>query len=204
MKRKKHKKVSLSGLFIKSDRPYIAGSPDGIVSCQCCPQKVLEIKCPITFESKSPLQHLESIDYLKVDQENNIVLNPKHSYYSQIQGQMAVTGCKEGYFFLYSPVRSITVNVKFDPTYWIQLQEKLTIFFKEYVITYLVNKKQICMCPKCGKVCYESAEIVDPADNSILCECCCLWFHWKCAEVKTVPKDTDWVCPNCLLLALDL
>ena len=34
------------GLFVISDRPYIAGSSDGIVSYNCCPKAVLELKCP--------------------------------------------------------------------------------------------------------------------------------------------------------------
>ena len=36
-------KVEQCGIFVKSDRPYIAGSPDGIVSCNFCPKAVLEI-----------------------------------------------------------------------------------------------------------------------------------------------------------------
>ena len=46
-------KVEQCGLFVKSDRSYIAGSPDEIVSYNCCPQAVLEIKCPFTLADKS-------------------------------------------------------------------------------------------------------------------------------------------------------
>jgi hypothetical protein len=45
--------VEQCGLFVISDRPYIAGSPDGIVSYNCCPTAVLEIKCPFILADKS-------------------------------------------------------------------------------------------------------------------------------------------------------
>jgi hypothetical protein len=46
-------KVEQCCLFVISDRPYIAGSPDGIVSYNCCPKAVLEIKCPFILADKS-------------------------------------------------------------------------------------------------------------------------------------------------------
>jgi hypothetical protein len=46
-------KVEQCGLFVKSNRLYIAGSPDGIVSYNCCPTAVLEIKYPYTLVDKS-------------------------------------------------------------------------------------------------------------------------------------------------------
>ncbi|XP_071177650.1 uncharacterized protein [Mytilus edulis] len=46
-------KVEHCGLFVKADRPYIAASPDGIVSCLCCTKQVLEIKCPFSLANKS-------------------------------------------------------------------------------------------------------------------------------------------------------
>jgi hypothetical protein len=45
-------KVEQCGLFVKSNRLYIAGSPDEIVSYNCCPTAVLEIKCPFTLVEK--------------------------------------------------------------------------------------------------------------------------------------------------------
>ena len=198
-------KVNLSGLIIKNDRPYIAGSPDGIVTCQCCPNSVLEIKCPISLKDKSPYEELQSINYFRLDDENNLILNNKHAYYSQIQGQMAVTGYKFGYFFVYSAVRSVTIKVDFDPKFWLQLQEKLTIFFKGYIVPYLLQIKQLSFCPMYNKVCFEVDEISNPVENSILCDCCSLWQHLKCAGITSPPKNnSSLVCSNCLLNAVDL
>ena len=39
-------RVRLCGLHIDTDHPYLAATPDGIVSCDCCGTGLQEIKCP--------------------------------------------------------------------------------------------------------------------------------------------------------------
>ena len=52
---KNHIKVSVieSGLFISCDNPIFGASPDGIVTCECHENRILEIKCPWTHRDKS-------------------------------------------------------------------------------------------------------------------------------------------------------
>jgi hypothetical protein len=49
-------------------------------------------------------------------------LNQKHPYYTQLQGQMAVTGLQMGHFFVWSPKGSLQSIVNFDPMFWVHLQ----------------------------------------------------------------------------------
>ena len=88
------------GLFVKSDRPCIAGSSDRIVSYYCCPKAVLEIKCPFTLADKSAKYGWTNLDYLNMNDKQILELNQKHPYYIQLQGQMAVTGITMGHFFM--------------------------------------------------------------------------------------------------------
>jgi hypothetical protein len=162
-------KVEQCGLFVKSDRPYIAGSPDGIVSCNCCPKAVLEIKCPFTLADKSVKDGWKNFDYLNMNDNQILELNQKHPYYTQLQGQMTVTGLKMGHFFVWSPKGSLQTIVNFDPMFWVYLQEKLSTLFKAYIVPYLLSAKQLCICPKCEKVCCEPDEINIPLENSVLC-----------------------------------
>lgn len=37
------------GLTVKADKPYLAASPDGVFSCDCCGTGLLEIKCPYKY-----------------------------------------------------------------------------------------------------------------------------------------------------------
>ncbi|XP_049271357.1 uncharacterized protein LOC119391789 [Rhipicephalus sanguineus] len=39
------------GLVVAGNTPFIGASPDGIVSCACCAQSVLEIKCPASMKA---------------------------------------------------------------------------------------------------------------------------------------------------------
>lgn len=49
MYRKKHKEVSFDecGIFLDVDHPYLAASPDLLVSCSCCGEGLVEFKCPL-------------------------------------------------------------------------------------------------------------------------------------------------------------
>ena len=48
----------IPGLIINPGYPYMAATPDGISSCECCGQRLLEIKCPGI--------HIHLIDHLQV------------------------------------------------------------------------------------------------------------------------------------------
>lgn len=165
---------------------------------------MLEIKCPFSLANKSVVDGWKNLDYLQMNESTQrLQLNQSHGYYTQMQAQMAVTGLKMGYC-VWSSKGSFQTKVQFDPKYWVNLQEQLTIFFKAYVVPYLLCNKQLCVCPKCDKVCCEIEEISNQLESSVLCECCDLWYHWKCVGFKSNPTTETWVCSSCLLNALDL
>ena len=176
------------GLFVKSARPYIASSPDGIVSCHCCPKAVLEIRCIFTLADKSVKDGWNNLDYLNMNDKQILERNQKHPYYTQLQGQMAVRSLKMGHIFVWSPKGSLQTIVNFDPMFWIHLQETLSTFFKAYTLPYLLSAKQLCICSKCEKVCCEPDEINNPLENSDL------WYHWKCVGIKANPSDHACLC----------
>jgi hypothetical protein len=100
-------KVKQCSLFVKSDRPYIASSPDGIASYNCYPKAVLEIKCPFTLADKSVKDGWKNFDYLNMNDKHILELNQKHPYHIQLQRQMAVTGQKMEHVFVWSPKGSL-------------------------------------------------------------------------------------------------
>lgn len=40
-----------AGVHISTEYPFIAASPDGLISCRCCGKGLLEIKCPYSAGS---------------------------------------------------------------------------------------------------------------------------------------------------------
>ena len=100
---KSHRNAKLleCGLFLDRDNPYIGASPDRMVTCECCPNACLEVKCPYSINYTSPGDPSVHLPYLK-QIDGNVTLNDRHKYYTQCQMQMAVTGCSLCYFFVWT------------------------------------------------------------------------------------------------------
>ena len=73
----------------------MGAAPDSFVSCDCCGEGLVEIKCPYKYRDVV----LSSIDddsfYLKTDGVGKLCLLTSHDYYYQVQGQLAV--CEKPY-----------------------------------------------------------------------------------------------------------
>ena len=93
----KHKSFTVKkvGLVLHPQPRYIGASPAGLCTCQCCPNMVLEIKCPYSVKeaNKTLNDGWNLTDFLQKDGEN-ILLKRSHKYYTQVQAQLANTSCK--------------------------------------------------------------------------------------------------------------
>lgn len=79
-----------SELHTCTQHPFRAASPEGIVSCICCGQKVLEVKCPCNGREE-PVRKLAASESLSISSVNEAVkLKKEHSCYYQVQMQMLV------------------------------------------------------------------------------------------------------------------
>ena len=130
-------KVEKCGLFVNSSAPYLGASPDRIVSCSCCPKRVLEVKCPLKCSNTTPTP-----DYVECLEEVNgsIMLKRSHKYYSQIQGQMAISNFMYADFFVYAPKGYHVERIAFDQAFWQRMSSNLTIFFLNFIIPELITK----------------------------------------------------------------
>lgn len=90
MKKKHNLKLSECGLFLERSVPVIGGSPDRIMTCDCCLPACLEVKCPFSVNHMSPTDPNVRLPYLVVDKDV-VVLNKNHKYHTQCKVQMAVT-----------------------------------------------------------------------------------------------------------------
>ena len=136
-------KVDLTGLWISSSHPYIAASPDGFVSCSCCGDGLLEIKCPWTK------RHMTADEYLASDQDvlhvsdGKVTMNDKHKYYAQVQTQMECTGRHYCDFVtaLCSETDTIMVHrVYRDDEFINMMYHKAEIFYKEVILQEFSSK----------------------------------------------------------------
>ena len=88
---------SLTGLWVSSSYPYLGVSPDSFATCICCGKGLLEIKCPFSAKDSSSI-NCKTCNFLT----DSGYLNRKHWYYTQIQGQLLVTGQSFCDFFIWS------------------------------------------------------------------------------------------------------
>lgn len=54
-----------------------------------------------------------------------------------------------------------------------------------------MKKSPVWYCGRC------KFPICDEEESSIICDCCLLWFHFKCVCLKQGPKSKIWFCRSC-------
>ena len=85
------------GLFIKTDYPYLAASPDGLLLCKCCGLSIAEAKCPYTVRNE--IIHVKDtfeLVYFLEGFHGKSHLKRSHKHY--MQAQMWVCGVCHGFF----------------------------------------------------------------------------------------------------------
>ena len=92
-------KVNPRGVFVCGQYPFIAASPDVIVTCGCCGGRPLEVK-----KNHSKYRHRSIQNYsvqrdscLEILEIGTISLKYNHTYYTQVQWQILDTGADVGY-----------------------------------------------------------------------------------------------------------
>ena len=194
--------VAKSGLCLHPEYPHLGATPDGFVSCNCCGEGLVEIKCPYKYRDVV----LSSIDdtsfYLKTDGiGTKLSLLENHDYYYQIQGQLAL--CEKPYCdFVCWTTKDIHVErIKQDAEFFKAILPKLENIFIKYVLSELLTRQlegekskdkstepdKFCICNQgeFGKM--------------IACDgpnCKIVWFHFSCVGLQNEPEG-DWFCDQC-------
>ena len=116
---------SPSGFVISEKYPYLGVSPDAVVHdpTEENPFGLTEVKCPFSHKNQTLLQAAESRDFCSVVELNlsgmqTMKLKRSHSYFCQVQGQMAITGRCRCDFVTYTE-RGINVErIHYDEDFW--------------------------------------------------------------------------------------
>lgn len=130
-----------SGLIIDELCAFFAVSPDGLCTCDCCETHLVEIKCPYSLSfSDSKIENILSIKNPYVLQENgSYKINKNHSYFYQLQIQMAVCRLSLSYLYVWSPKIQLLFKVPFEPVFWQQNSVKAFRFAKSVIVPELMN-----------------------------------------------------------------
>lgn len=135
------------GLFIDLQKAWLAASPDGIVEDKKTGEHLLclEVKCPYKHRENTVRDACcqDSAFCLELNEEGDQVyrLKTNHSYYTQVQCQMAVTGLCQCDLVVYTLRETAIVPVAFDPEFWDKTVVKLEKFYCDAVLPRLREKK---------------------------------------------------------------
>lgn len=215
--------VEECGLFIHASFPYLGSSPDLLVSCECCGQGVVEIKCPLIdrCQTCTDFCSCKLPAFLQRD-SGNISLKHNHAYYAQIQGQLALSNRHYCDFFVYTCNGYFIQRLNFDSSYFSKILKNLIYFFEHIIAPEIIYRtlknKQVCnlqaesetqtvniklqttyFCPMCHNVVKEVENVKMFSDQSLSCDVCNFWFHFKCVKMNKskVAKIVNWTCPQC-------
>ena len=201
-----------AGLHVNPAYPHLGASPDGVISCDCCGEGLLEIKCPYKYRNNDLSTVNDPKFYLQQSDDGKLALSHNHAYYHQIQGQLAI--CERAYCdFVCWTLRGIhTERIELESSYLGSVKTKLDAFFVKAILPLLLtgktNSSQLRADPThsadptpsadpspsetfcwCGKEAY---------GNMVACDnlgCKVEWFHYDCAGLKRKPKGT-WFCSS--------
>lgn len=183
-----------TGLIIYQPYPFLAASPDGISTCDCHGDAVLEIKCPFKYKDLRSTEILQIQDTtFCLDAYGN--LKKTHQYYDQVQTQMLVTNYTQCNFVIWTEPGLVIVSVPRDEDHIANLLHHTKVFVETYLIPELLNKQMdtsqsddavICTCsrPKFGRT------IICSNEN-----CTVKMYHYSCVGIKRKPKQ--WLCFTC-------
>ena len=124
------------GLKLYNKIPYIAGSVDGLLTCDCHRPMVIEIKCPYSLKDGSILQDGEKLTYLT----NNLELKTTHAYYTQIQIYLEVLGLLNDKFVVWCKEDCISLNIEFDETFFNNMVKNLDSYYRDCYLPYLFRE----------------------------------------------------------------
>ncbi|XP_041349329.1 uncharacterized protein LOC121368656 [Gigantopelta aegis] len=128
------------GFFINPDVPFIGASPDGVVTCDCCGQCVVEIKCPFCKKDTMLAETSTKNFYLKVGDDGLLKLDSKHQYYYQVQTQLGVCKLELAYFVVWTEKDLHIEHIMFDERMWEEICEKSKHIFYSAILPELVGK----------------------------------------------------------------
>ena len=196
-------KIFDSGLHLSPDYPYLGATPDGLISCTCCGEGVLEIKCPYCSKEQSIQEsaQLKSFCLSVVDDSGNMRLERSHSYYYQVQLQMALTHRSFCHLVIWTPTEMYCERIEKDLRFIEEKIASVAAFMKKCVMPELVakyftkraisnngrNDSQICYCKEARQ------------GNILTCSnstCKIKKFHQNCVGLKNKPRK-QWFCCEC-------
>ena len=112
--------IAPSGFVVCESHPFLGVSPDAVVHDPNSPNPfgLAEVKCPYSARNLSPIEAAKSPNFYCDVIGSKLKLKRSHPYYSQVQGQMAITERHWCDFIVYTKKGIHVERIDFDPEFW--------------------------------------------------------------------------------------
>lgn len=131
--------ISKCGFIISTETPYIGATPDSVVSCDCCGEGCVEVKCPYSVRD-SPVSDIASHKNSSLASINGkLQLKRDHDHYFQVQTQMYVTEYAYADYVVWTNQGLFVERVTFDIDLIDRVVTKVKDFFKFNVLPELLG-----------------------------------------------------------------
>ena len=133
-------KFSKVGLMLNNQWPFLGASPDGLISCQCCGQGILEVKCPYSCRDIPLHEYACKRESMLVPAQSTYSLKKDHQYYYQVQCQLFISGAKYAHFVVWTPQEIHMETILPDKPFFASNASKAENFFKLCILPEMLGK----------------------------------------------------------------
>ena len=179
---------------LKELKQIYPASPDGLVSCSCHGNGILEIKCP--YKYKYCFDGWEEDNDFPLDDKLNIKIGHKYYYQMQLQMELAKTSYGYLYVFCSKTKEGLKSMVKKDEIFVKSLKQVLFSNFCQFFLPEILTRKMDSMGSDRRMYCTSKRP---EFGNMISCGnifCDIKRFHYPCVNITRKPKK-DWFCSDC-------
>ena len=125
--------------MVTNEFPFLGASPDGKV-CDAGQFGILEIKCPYASRNSTISEACDLRNFCLEKNQQTVQLKWPHAYYTQVQGQLMVTGCDFCDFVVFTQKDLHVQRILPDFAFMSSMLLVLATFYESRVQPYLEKR----------------------------------------------------------------
>ena len=128
------------GLMLNSQWPFLGASPDGLISCKCCGQGILEVKCPYSCRDIPLSEYACEQNSMLSPAQSTYALKQDYQYYYQVQCQLFVSGAQYSHFLVWTQNETHNETILPDKSFFEMNASKSENCFKLCILPEMLAK----------------------------------------------------------------
>ena len=128
------------GLMLNSQWPFLGASPDGLISCKCCGQGILEVQCPYSCRDIPLSEYACEQNSMLSPAQSTYALKQDYQYYYQVLCQLFVSGAQYSHFLVWTQNETHNETILPDKSFFEMNASKSENCFKLCILPEMLAK----------------------------------------------------------------